>query len=232
MGIIGGCPAHPTPQGPRFFRFHIQNFRNVTASGVYTPLRGPAPPTGNPGSATGNDDNNSWGRCNTFLTFQYWLHSYIGCIHAPCTDSNTLLTIKSRRSTKCHINTFGYLQETYVIYPSFLGESKFAQVWHFLQIPTKSLWQVPWWFHKVTRCSAMDLFWFCWVFFRFCNGLMRFCEVLGWFCKVLWASAMVLCWFHKVFEVLRLFHTGFSFWGSMMVSWGIVRFCNGSMRFL
>ena len=39
---------------PNSFRFDIQNFRNVTASGVHTPPpRGPTPPpTGNPGSAT------------------------------------------------------------------------------------------------------------------------------------------------------------------------------------
>ena len=37
------------------FRFDIQNFRNVTASGVNAPLRGRCPPTGNPGSATGVD---------------------------------------------------------------------------------------------------------------------------------------------------------------------------------
>ena len=34
------------PYGSRLFRFDIQNFRNVAASGVH------APPTGNPGSAT------------------------------------------------------------------------------------------------------------------------------------------------------------------------------------
>ena len=47
----GACPAH-APQGSRFFRFDIQNLQNVTASGVHAPLRGPRPPTGNPGSAT------------------------------------------------------------------------------------------------------------------------------------------------------------------------------------
>ena len=44
----------PPPRGSRFFRFDIQNFQNVTASGVHAPLRGPHPPTGNPGSATGD----------------------------------------------------------------------------------------------------------------------------------------------------------------------------------
>ena len=48
------CPAYRS----RFFRFDTQNFRNVAASGsrppyeVHAPLRGPRPPTGNPGSAT------------------------------------------------------------------------------------------------------------------------------------------------------------------------------------
>ena len=45
---LGGCARRtpPPPKGSRFFRFDIQNFRNVTASGVH------APPTrsGNPGS--------------------------------------------------------------------------------------------------------------------------------------------------------------------------------------
>ena len=49
------CPARaPPPQGSQFFRFDIQNFWNVTASGVHTPsyeVHAP-PPTGNPGSAT------------------------------------------------------------------------------------------------------------------------------------------------------------------------------------
>ena len=39
------------PRGSRFFRFDMQNFQNVTASGVHAPP--PPPPTGNPGSATG-----------------------------------------------------------------------------------------------------------------------------------------------------------------------------------
>ena len=46
----------PLPQGSGFFYFDIQNFRNVTASGVNAPpLRGRRlpPPVGNPGSTTG-----------------------------------------------------------------------------------------------------------------------------------------------------------------------------------
>ena len=45
LADVGGVPG-ARPQGSRFFRFDIQNFRNVTASGVHAP-----PPTGNPGSA-------------------------------------------------------------------------------------------------------------------------------------------------------------------------------------
>ena len=58
MRCIGGSrrgrPARaPPPQVSQFFRFDIQNFRNVTASGVHTPsYEVHAPPTGNPGSAT------------------------------------------------------------------------------------------------------------------------------------------------------------------------------------
>ena len=48
----GGRAWHP-PQGSKFFRFDIQNFQNITASGVHAPpVRGPRPPMGNPGSAT------------------------------------------------------------------------------------------------------------------------------------------------------------------------------------
>ena len=46
-------PGARPPQESRFFRFDIQNFRNVTALGVHAPLRVLRPPTGNPGSATG-----------------------------------------------------------------------------------------------------------------------------------------------------------------------------------
>ena len=47
LADLGSVPgARPPPQGSRFFRFDILNFRNVTASGVHVP------PTGNPGSAT------------------------------------------------------------------------------------------------------------------------------------------------------------------------------------
>ena len=50
--LRGACLA--PPQGSRFFPFDIQNFRNVTASGVGGPCyEVNAPPhTGNPGSAT------------------------------------------------------------------------------------------------------------------------------------------------------------------------------------
>ena len=38
----------------KFLRFNIQTFRNITASGVHAPpARSTPPPTGNPGSATG-----------------------------------------------------------------------------------------------------------------------------------------------------------------------------------
>ena len=51
----GVLPARaPPPQGSRFFRFDIQNFRNVAALGVGAPpTRLAPPPTGNPGSAAG-----------------------------------------------------------------------------------------------------------------------------------------------------------------------------------
>ena len=43
--------THTSPQGSQFFHFDIQNFRNVTASGVHTPsYEVHAPSTGNPGS--------------------------------------------------------------------------------------------------------------------------------------------------------------------------------------
>ena len=53
--IIGGSRGRarraplPPPHGSRFFRFDMQNFRNVATSGVH------GPPTGNPGSATDNE---------------------------------------------------------------------------------------------------------------------------------------------------------------------------------
>ena len=48
----GACP----PYGSRFFRFDIQIFRNVAASGVGAPpYEVGTPPMGNPGSATGRD---------------------------------------------------------------------------------------------------------------------------------------------------------------------------------
>ena len=50
--IQGAPPAHP--HGSRFFRFDIQIFRNVAASGVGAPPMRLAPPMGNPGSATGS----------------------------------------------------------------------------------------------------------------------------------------------------------------------------------
>ena len=53
IGGSRGVPSH-APHGSRFFRFDIQHFRNVTASGVHATLRGSCPPLmGNPGSATG-----------------------------------------------------------------------------------------------------------------------------------------------------------------------------------
>ena len=55
LADLGGArPARAPPYGSRFFRFDMQNFWNVAASGVHgPPVRGPRPPpTGNPGSAT------------------------------------------------------------------------------------------------------------------------------------------------------------------------------------
>ena len=49
--------AARAPYGSRFFRFDIQIFQNVAASGVGSPPRGQRPPTGNPGSATDVDLN-------------------------------------------------------------------------------------------------------------------------------------------------------------------------------
>ena len=51
LADLGGVPG-ARPLGSRFFRFDIQNFQNVTASGVHAPPEVHAPPTGNPGSAT------------------------------------------------------------------------------------------------------------------------------------------------------------------------------------
>ena len=51
-GYRGRAWRTPTPQGSRFFRFDIQIFQNVSASGVHAPLTRSTPPTGNPGSAT------------------------------------------------------------------------------------------------------------------------------------------------------------------------------------
>ena len=49
----GGASGARPPYGSRFFRFDMQNFRNVAASGVHGPLyEVHAPLTGNPGSAT------------------------------------------------------------------------------------------------------------------------------------------------------------------------------------
>ena len=44
LADLGGvCPGMPPPKGPRFFRFDIQNFQNVTTSGVHAHPRGPRP---------------------------------------------------------------------------------------------------------------------------------------------------------------------------------------------
>ena len=61
--IWGGAPP---PQGTRFFRFDIQILRNVAASGVHAPLRGPRPPYGKSWIATAMDKSkhdNSIGEC-------------------------------------------------------------------------------------------------------------------------------------------------------------------------
>ena len=53
--IQGAPPARAPPYRSRFFRFDIQIFRNIAASGVgVPPYEVGAPPTGNPGSATAN----------------------------------------------------------------------------------------------------------------------------------------------------------------------------------
>ena len=51
LANLGGVPC-ARPQGSRFFCLDIQNFWNVTVSGVNAPLWGRPPPTGNPGSDT------------------------------------------------------------------------------------------------------------------------------------------------------------------------------------
>ena len=46
---IGGSKGHArrtSPQGSRFFRFNIQNFRNVTALGVHAPYEVDTPSYG------------------------------------------------------------------------------------------------------------------------------------------------------------------------------------------
>ena len=54
IGGSRGRARRAPPYGSRFFRFDMQNFRNVAASGVHgLPYEVHAPPTGNPGSATG-----------------------------------------------------------------------------------------------------------------------------------------------------------------------------------
>ena len=53
MADPGGRHRRAPPYGSRFFRFDIQIFQNVAASGVGAPpYEVGAPPTGNPGSAT------------------------------------------------------------------------------------------------------------------------------------------------------------------------------------
>ena len=55
-GSGGGAPGARPPYGSRFFRFDMQNFRNVAASGAHSPpYEVQAPPKGNPGSATATD---------------------------------------------------------------------------------------------------------------------------------------------------------------------------------
>ena len=45
LADLGGRAERATPYGSRFFRFDMQIFRNVAASGVHgPPLRGPCPP--------------------------------------------------------------------------------------------------------------------------------------------------------------------------------------------
>ena len=48
----GGRARRMPPYGTKFFHFHIHFWQKVPMSEVHTPLTGPHPPTGNPGSAT------------------------------------------------------------------------------------------------------------------------------------------------------------------------------------
>ena len=57
LADLGGAPGArpPPPTGPDSFVLTCKIFENVAAWGVHGPLRGPRPPTGNPGSATANN---------------------------------------------------------------------------------------------------------------------------------------------------------------------------------
>ena len=78
-GSRGGVPGARPHKGPDSFVFDIQNFRNVTVSGVYAPLRGPRPPTGNPGSAT------------AFIDLKLDDRLYIISFHRPASASSCIL---------------------------------------------------------------------------------------------------------------------------------------------
>ena len=68
LADLRGAPGARPPYGSRFFRFDMQNFRNVAASGVHgPPYEVHAPPTGNPGSATGLEYQ------NRLFMIQYYL---------------------------------------------------------------------------------------------------------------------------------------------------------------
>ena len=62
LADLGGGRA--PPYGSRFFRFDMQNFRNIAALGVHgPPYEVHAPPTGNPGSATALLGNSLYAYC-------------------------------------------------------------------------------------------------------------------------------------------------------------------------
>ena len=60
----GAPPAPPAPHGSRFFRFDIQIFRNVAASGVDAPLRDWHPPYRKSGSVTARELSWHQSRCS------------------------------------------------------------------------------------------------------------------------------------------------------------------------
>ena len=71
LADLGGVPG-ARPRGSRFFHFDIQNFRNVTTSGVHGPSTRSTPPlTGNPGSATESTGEHPHLELNKSSQFSY-----------------------------------------------------------------------------------------------------------------------------------------------------------------